>query len=120
MENKIRWQQVIIHYEQLISEGFDFVPQLDIARKIVDSNYVESLFPTLSHDALNISRVKDFYLSFDHPSICIQYVGNKKFKVSYSPKLNQTHDLSKHTCCYENLWSYLESLFLRQKIESGL
>jgi|SRR5215213_1125453 len=115
MENETRWNYVINHYEQLISESFDFVPQLNIVQKIVDSDYVESFFPTLSHNALNISRVEDFHESFDYPSICIQYIGKENFKISYSPNLKQTHNILKHTCHFHNVWSYLVSLFLRQK-----
>lgn len=113
------WDTIIKHYEQLIAEGFDFSRQLNVVQKIAISGYSESLFPTLSHNALNISRVEDFHKSFEYPSICIRYIGEERFKISYSPNLKQTHNVSKNTCYFRDVWSYLENLFLRQKIETG-
>jgi hypothetical protein len=120
MEEKQHWNYALDYYEKLIEEGFDFAPQLKIVKKIVDSDYAESLFPTLSHFALCISRIEDFHKSLDYPSICLEYVGEENFFVTYSPEKKQTHNLSKNKVYLQNTWSYLESLFLKQKIETGL
>ncbi len=120
MQSETAWKYVIAHYEQLIFEGFDYQLQLNLIEKIVNSTYAESLFPNTSHFALIISRVENFNESLDFPSICIEYVGDEKFIINYSPKLKQTHNILKRMCNYQDVWSYLESLFLRQKIESGL
>ena len=120
MVNSGRWDFIIKHYEQLIAEGLDFSPQLNVVQKIAISDYRESLFPTLSHNALNISRVENFHGSFEYPSICIRYIGEERFKISYSPNLKQTYNISKNICYFRDVWSYLESLFLRQKIDTGL
>ncbi len=120
MKSESYWKIVISHYEQLVSKGFDYRFQLNIVEKIVNSSYAESLFPTTSHFALNISRIEDFHESFDFPSICIQYFGNETFKISYSPNLKQTHKILTRKCHYQGVWTYLESLFLRQKIETDL
>ncbi len=116
----MQWKDVLSHYEQLIVEKFDYLPQLEIVRKIVNSNYANSLFPTVSHDALIISRMEDFQESFNYPSICVRYIGKDEFIITYSPKLKQTHNISKLNCNFKNVWSYLETLFLRQKIETNL
>ncbi|HEX8287762.1 MAG TPA: hypothetical protein VF556_07205 [Pyrinomonadaceae bacterium] len=116
----MQWKDVISHYEQLISENFDYVPLLEIVKKITNSKYVNSVFPTFSHDALIISRADNFRESFNYPSICIQYFGEEEFKVSYSPNSRQTHNISKLYCNFKDVWSYLESLFLRQRIETDL
>lgn len=114
------WKNVISDYEQLVSEGFDYQLQLQIVEKIASSSYAESLFPTTSHFALNISRIEDFHKSFDFPSICIQYFGNETFKISYLPNLKQTHNILTRKCHYQDVWTDLESLFLRQKKETDL
>jgi hypothetical protein len=116
----MQWKDVISHYEQLISENFDYVPLLEIVKKITNSKYVYSVFPTLSHNALIISRADNFRESFNYPSICIKYFGEEKFKVSYSPDPEQTHNITKLDCNSKDVWSYLESLFLRQRIETDL
>lgn len=118
MENKSSWDYVINHYEELIGNGFDLAPQLNIVNKIVDSDYFDSLFPTLSHDAITISRIEGYFESIDYPSIGIQYLGQEKFKIIYLQNLNQTNNMSKSICHSKDVWSLLESLFLRLKVET--
>ena len=109
---------MISHYEERIIDGFGFAYQLAIVRKIANSDYADSLFPNTSHDSLVISRIEDYENSLNYPTVCIQYFGEDNFEITYSPKLKQTHNIIKQKCNLKNVWSYLESLFLRQKIET--
>ena len=92
--------------------------QLDLAKKIAESEYAEEFYVCTSVGVLCISGGSDFLSSLNYPSISIQYLGNQTFKVTYSGKPLDSNSLEKHKCHSSQVFSLLESLFLRLKLES--
>jgi hypothetical protein len=99
----LTWKHVLEQFEQLVKENSDYIPMLKIAEQIAVSDYADSIFPDLSHFALNLSKEKDSFKKLYFPSICVHYLGSKNFKITYSPKPNQTHNISHFFCRYEDV-----------------
>ncbi len=118
MEKIVSWNIVIRHYEKSIEDGFDFSTQLELIKQIANSDYANHLHPSTSHFWLNLSIKEDYNERQNFPSIAVQQIDEKRFEIIYSPKQSQTHNISKRILCYSEVWSYLESLFIKLKFDS--
>lgn len=112
-----RWQRVLDSYSQWIEAGHDMKPQFDLAKQIAVSKYAEEFYPSTSMATLNISNFENYADQIKNPSININYSGNQFFKITYSENPSQTHKSEKLKCHQSQVFSLLESLFLR--IKSG-
>jgi len=97
---------------------YDLSPQLDLVKRIVVSEYADTLYPFTSHWALCISTAADVVGRENVPMICIEYRGNSSFRVEYWSRPGRSHDLQREECEASRVWPILESLFLRLKIEA--
>ena len=118
MENQTSWIYTINHYKDTIAEGFDLSLQLELAEKIANSEYASLIYPRLSHDTLCLTMISDYKESLKYPLICVQLIGKDQFKVKYFVNPTKTHNVSILNCSYSDVWTYLESLFLRLKLDS--
>lgn len=112
------WSHVIVYYEELLQEGSNILPQLELAKQIAASEYAETIYPVSYVHALNLSKTADYQDSLKKPSISIIYKRNNEFEISYLPNLMQTHNITNYTCHPSEVWSLLESLFLRLEFDS--
>lgn len=118
MKNLALWNYVSEHYENLIKENFDYSLQLNLVRRLVDSQYADFLYPSTSHFCLIISSKENFSERLNFPSIAVQQLDEQRFEVTYSPKQIQMHNVSKRTLHHSEVWAYLESLILKLKLKS--
>ena len=118
MKNPVLWSYVFEHYEKLIKENFDYLLQLNLAKRLADSQYADFLHPSTSHFGLVISPKENHSESLNFPSIAVQQLDEQRFEVTYSPKQIQTHNISKRILHHSEVWSYLESLILKLKLNS--
>ena len=118
MEVPTAWKHAIDYYEELFDEGADILPQLELTRRASQSKYGKVFFPISYAHALNISPTVDYSESLERPSISIRYKGNNKFEVSYLNDKLKSGKTTKTVCDVSQVWSLLESLFLRLEIES--
>lgn len=112
------WTNVIEQYEELLEKDNDILPQLELVRKIAKSKYSETIYPVSYTHALNLSKTVDYKESLKTPSISVKYLKDGNFRVSYLPNSIQTHNTDKYTCHFSEIWSLLESLFLRLELDS--
>ncbi len=113
------WKHIVSYYEELFQEGSDILPLLELTKRIASSKYVETIYPISYAHALNLSKTADYQESLKKPSISIRYMKNNKFDISYLPNSMQTHNITKYVCHSSEVWSLLESLFLKLEIDSN-
>ena len=118
MEVPTAWKHAIDYYEELFDEGADILPQLELTRRASESKYGKVFIPISYAHALNISPTADYSESLERPSICVRYKGNNKFEVSYLEDSHKLHRITKTVCDASQVWSLVESLFLRLEIDS--
>ena len=113
MSETERWQWIIRSYEEWIEAGHDMKPQLDLVKQIAVSKYAAEFYPSTSMATLDISKFENHFDQIKNPSISINYSGDQFFKITYSENPSQTHNLEKFQCHQSQIFSLLESLFLR-------
>ncbi|HEY8559609.1 MAG TPA: hypothetical protein VIL74_04335 [Pyrinomonadaceae bacterium] len=118
-ENQKEWEYLIEFYEDWIKDGYDLTPMLNLVKWLSTSKFKDEIYPNQSHTALNISAVKGYHEQLKFPSISINYSG-QMFHVAYSPNSNQTHNLEKLKCHQTQIFSLLESLFVRLEAETKI
>lgn len=116
-KHRLIWESVISYYQTLIAEGKDFDPQLRLIRMFLDSEYWTSFHPTLSHNSLSFSYSDDYDEMQHLPLISVKYIGQRTFEVEYRSRFVGRRGL-KLNCDETSLWSELESLFLRYRLEA--
>lgn len=112
------WREKTEFYNDLQSEGQNIGPLLDLVKTITASEYAETFYPSISMDTLCISMEGDYKERLKSPMISVAYLGEQIFKVKYWTKPLQTHNLQVWDCHISEVWSLLESLFLRLKVET--
>lgn len=110
-----RWQIVSDSYEEWIEAGHDMKPQLDLVRQIAYSKYAEEFYPSTSMATLNISNFEHYADQIKNPSISVSYSRDQIFKITFSENPLHTHKIEKFECHQSQIFSLLESLFLRMK-----
>lgn len=110
-----RWQWIISSYEEWIQAGHDMKPQLDLVKQIAVSKYAGEFYPATSMATLIISNFENYADQIKNPSISVKFLKNQSFEISYSENSSQTHKLEKFKCHQSQVFSLLESSFLRMK-----
>ena len=110
-----RWQRIINSYQEWIDAGHNIKPQLDLVEQIAKSKYAEEFYPCTSIATLIISNFENYADQIKNPSISVNFSENQSFKISFSENPSQTHKTEKFKCHQSQVFSLLESLFLRMK-----
>jgi hypothetical protein len=117
--NADMWEEVIDFYKTLVAKGHDFASQIELVNKIAESKYANEFYPHTSLYYLCISSAKDFEDKLTVPMVSITYLGNQTFKIEYWNRYMESNRLLKQHCHSSQVWSLLESLFLRLSVESN-
>ena len=104
--------------------GADFSFFIELLRHLASSTYADALFPHASHwGILSFSLTDDFDRAMETPMVSVERkyngFGRAEYQIEYWDRPGNTRDLLKWRCQEAQVWSLLESLFLRMKMESA-
>jgi hypothetical protein len=109
------WKQTISFYEDLLAEGWDIKPQLELVKELAKTDSAKSFYPSISHSILCLSAQESYEEGQMLPMISIDYRGDLIFKIQFWKRPARTHDVITYEVNSTEVRSILEALFLRYK-----
>ena len=91
-------------------------PQLNLVKRLAKSKYALEFYPGTSMATLTISNFEEHTKQMETPSVSVSFLGKQSFEVTYLDNPSQNHKIVKYRCHQSQVFSLLESLFIRMKI----
>ncbi len=111
------WKLVLNHYYGLAAEGKDVLPIFELFDYLLRNGRLDGCHPLSFSHCVSFSRTSSYEVSRTMPSVAVQYLGNRRFRVFYVEAETKGFSEKRYDCSEAEVYGLVESMTLRLEID---